>query len=197
MPTLPQLADLLITRSLRYIYPGPILHRIVCWIEFPVNTAKVLVLLHNQCDTSNKEEGNARFIARTKRSRCAVAGTHAQDQTGDGRRKPGADTNAVSVANRLAGSLDLFPHDRPVQQPECRAETSALRSTDRCLSGCHLQGYSGAARLPQKSWAGAIWITPPFKNKQRLDGQVNEGTYHGYGIQHSSKSIRTSVRKVI
>jgi glycosidase len=31
---------------------------------------------------------------------------------------------------------------------------------------------------------GAIWITPPFKNKQRLDGQINEGTYHGYGIQH-------------
>jgi glycosidase len=32
--------------------------------------------------------------------------------------------------------------------------------------------------------AGAIWITPPFQNKQRLNGASNEGTYHGYGIQH-------------
>lgn len=32
--------------------------------------------------------------------------------------------------------------------------------------------------------AGALWITPPFQNKQRLNGKPNDGTYHGYGIQH-------------
>lgn len=31
---------------------------------------------------------------------------------------------------------------------------------------------------------GAIWITPPLKNKANLDGASNEGSYHGYGIQH-------------
>ncbi|MFP3558232.1 alpha-amylase family glycosyl hydrolase [Paraburkholderia sp. SIMBA_049] len=32
--------------------------------------------------------------------------------------------------------------------------------------------------------AGAIWFTPVLKNCQFLDGQRNEGTYHGYGIQN-------------
>ena len=32
--------------------------------------------------------------------------------------------------------------------------------------------------------AGAIWITPVLKNVPLIDGQPNEGTYHGYGIQN-------------
>ena len=31
---------------------------------------------------------------------------------------------------------------------------------------------------------GAIWFTPVLANCQDLDGQPNEGTYHGYGIQN-------------
>jgi pullulanase/glycogen debranching enzyme len=30
---------------------------------------------------------------------------------------------------------------------------------------------------------GAIWFTPVLKNCQALNGQNNEGSYHGYGIQ--------------
>ncbi len=31
---------------------------------------------------------------------------------------------------------------------------------------------------------GAVWFTPVLKNCQFLDGQPNQGTYHGYGIQN-------------
>jgi glycosidase len=31
---------------------------------------------------------------------------------------------------------------------------------------------------------GAVWFTPVLKNCQFLDGQRNDGTYHGYGIQN-------------
>jgi glycosidase len=30
---------------------------------------------------------------------------------------------------------------------------------------------------------GALWLSPVLKNNQLLNGQPNEGTYHGYGIQ--------------
>ena len=31
---------------------------------------------------------------------------------------------------------------------------------------------------------GAVWFSPVLKNCQFLDGQPNDGTYHGYGIQN-------------
>jgi glycosidase len=39
----------------------------------------------------------------------------------------------------------------------------------------------------QSLGAGATWITPPLQNMANLNGGPNEGTYHGYGIQHFLK----------
>jgi glycosidase len=52
------------------------------------------------------------------------------------------------------------------------------------FQGGTLVGVRAQLGYLQSLGVGAIWITPPLQNKINLNGSPNEGTYHGYGIQH-------------
>lgn len=51
------------------------------------------------------------------------------------------------------------------------------------FQGGTIEGIRRQLSYLKKLGVGAIWFTPVLKNCQFLDGQPNEGTYHGYGIQ--------------
>lgn len=51
------------------------------------------------------------------------------------------------------------------------------------FQGGTLEGVRQKLQYLKELGVGAIWITPVLKNCQFLNGQPNEGSYHGYGIQ--------------
>lgn len=52
------------------------------------------------------------------------------------------------------------------------------------FQGGTIKGITEKLAYLQQLGATALWITPPLQNVQKLNGNPNEGTYHGYGIQH-------------
>jgi Glycosidases len=52
------------------------------------------------------------------------------------------------------------------------------------FQGGTINGLREGLRYIKTLGAGAVWITPVFKNRLALDGSPNEGTYHGYGIHN-------------
>lgn len=51
------------------------------------------------------------------------------------------------------------------------------------FQGGTIEGMRQQLDYLKKLGVGAIWFTPVLKNCQFLDGNPNDGTYHGYGIQ--------------
>ncbi len=51
------------------------------------------------------------------------------------------------------------------------------------FQGGQIKGITAKLGYLQDLGVTALWLAPPLKNVQKVDGQANEGTYHGYGIQ--------------
>jgi glycosidase len=51
------------------------------------------------------------------------------------------------------------------------------------FQGGTIEGIRQKLQYLKELGVGAIWFTPVLKNCQFLNGQPNEGSYHGYGIQ--------------
>ena len=52
------------------------------------------------------------------------------------------------------------------------------------FQGGTIEGMQQQLGYLKELGVGAVWFTPVLKNCQFLDGQPNEGSYHGYGIQN-------------
>jgi glycosidase len=67
-----------------------------------------------------------------------------------------------------------------------KAPPKHLPYDDKCGSfqGGTIEGVRQQIKYLKDLGVGAIWISPVLCNCQFLNGQPNEGTYHGYGIQN-------------
>lgn len=97
----------------------------------------------------DKEQGHASINSGSRRSHGSATGAHAADETGNGRWPSGQRREAVRLAGGLAGSVDLLPDDRPVQQSGCATGKPAVRRSLRRVSGRNPQGHPRAAWLHQ------------------------------------------------
>lgn len=52
------------------------------------------------------------------------------------------------------------------------------------FQGGTIEGMQQKLAYLKELGVGAVWFTPVLKNCQFLDGQPNDGSYHGYGIQN-------------
>ena len=73
--------------------------------------------------------------------------------------------------------VDRF--NNPVAPPK-----AAFDSKFGGFQGGTIEGMQQKLAYLKELGVGAVWFTPVLKNCQFLDGQPNDGTYHGYGIQN-------------